>query len=834
MKDTRPIIVFDAEADGLLDTVTRVYCLSYKKQGGEIITLRTEDEYREFFSRDVYFCGHNVVGYDRELFKKIYGIEVPLWRFIDTQFMSQYLNEHFPRHSLESLSIEYGIGNKVEIEDWGELPQEKYEERCEKDVELNFKVFEIMFMELWTLYKGDRNEIMRLLAYLTYKAKARVQWTYRGIKIDVDRINKSLEELEGILEDKRTILATIMPPKADRTVYSKPKTTHKADGTPTKYLLDWQERLNNDTLQYRDEDNKWINYDGKIPKESLDTIRVVTSYSDANPGSSNQVKDWLFKLGWNPCTYSEVKKNGKIVRRVPQVSNPSDKTELVDSIKILAQDVPEILELSSYTIIRHRIGKLKALLKKKNKADRVFMGSSNLTSTMRIKHKKPLENMPKPYKPYASAIRSSLVAGEGNVLIGADLSSIEDKTKRHLIYDLDPEYVKLQESDGFDPHIDIGKIASLISEEEAEFYMKYRGAEKTAKDVDSPNNNEALEFIRNEENMSRYNDIDHKRDASKIANFSCLPVEITEVLTTEGWKCRKDLRVGDKVHNYNTLSGEMEEDTILLIIDREDIVYKLDNGRDALHSTENHRWYGKVLNQDGVEESEFFVTREITDRHKILKSVGETGNTYIKGHTLVKTDVGLHNVFCIVTKNSTFVIRQGNTVTITGNCTYGAGAPAVSAGAKIPLNVAETLVTAYRRRNWAVDVVCKNSNTREVNNKIFIYAPISGFWMRLRHDKDRLSAINQSSAVYVFDMWAWQIRTMLASDAKRDGKSVTDYGYHIPFEYHDEVLLEVPKHRVDRVLEVIKEAGNRVNDRLKLNVVVNYGVQVGHRYSEVS
>lgn len=673
MSLVKPILVFDAEADGLLDTATKIHCLSYKEHGQPIKTVTTKEDMQELFSRDVYFAGHNVVDYDRRLIKLIYDIDVPLEKFIDTRFLSMHLNDFLNSHSLDSVSRRYGFQPKVEIEDWKNLSLEEYIERCEVDTDINYKVFAEMYKDLMRLYEGDREEIHRLFLYLTYKAQAQVQWSYVGVKVDVPRAKSELEAFEKMIEDKRAALIEAMPPKANYTIYNVPKTKLKKDGTPSKHYENWLERLENDTLQILNEDGEWE--DAKdVPhiKEELDKIRIVTSYEEPNPGSSHQVKEWMFSLGWKPCTFNEVREDGKVVRRIPQINDPNDKTELVESIKLLIDDNPALAELESMSTLVHRAGKLKAFLEMRNEDDRVFMSSMSLTSTMRIKHRKPLENMPKSYKPFASAIRGSIVAGEGNVLIGVDLSSIEDKTKRHFIYDLDPEYVELQESPGFDPHIDIAKLAGMVGEEDADFYATHRKAIENGE-------------ITDEEVLKRFSDIDRKRDGAKVANFSC---------------------------------------------------------------------------------------------------------------------------------------------------TYGAGAPAVSAGAKIPLPMAESLVKTYRQRNWAVDVMTKRAPTKTVRGKTYIHNSISGFWMPLRHEKDRLSAINQSAAVYVFDTWAWTIRKMLENAFK--DRPIDSFGAHIPFEYHDEVVIEAREEDADKVLKIVERATQIVNDRLKLNITVGYGAGVGRTYSDVS
>ena len=53
--------------------------------------------------------------------------------------------------------------------------------------------------------------------------------------------------------------------------------------------------------------------------------------------------------------------------------------------------------------------------------------------------------------------------------------------------------------------------------------------------------------------------------------------------------------------------------------------------------------------------------------------VGIANKSHVTGQKLIKTNLGKKKVFCIRTENKSFVMRQGDCITITGNCLYGAG-----------------------------------------------------------------------------------------------------------------------------------------------------------------
>lgn len=86
-------------------------------------------------------------------------------------------------------------------------------------------------------------------------------------------------------------------------------------------------------------------------------------------------------------------------------------------------------------------------------------------NTLRDKHRE-LVNLPGVHSPYGEQIRGSLIAGKGKVLLGSDLSSLEDRVKHSFMIPHDKAYVDTMLEDDFDPHILMALTAGLITEEE--------------------------------------------------------------------------------------------------------------------------------------------------------------------------------------------------------------------------------------------------------------------------------------------------------------------------------------------------------------------------------
>lgn len=149
---------------------------------------------------------------------------------------------------------------------------------------------------------------------------------------------------------------------------------------------------------------------------------------------------------------------------------------------------------------------------------------------------------------------------------------------------------------------------------------------------------------------------------------------------------------------------------------------------------------------------------------------------------------------------------------------YGAAAATVAEQAKIPLKVAKKLHSGYHDRNKSVKQFSDALTIKIVQGQKWLLNPISNFWMFLSAEKDRFSCCNQSTAVYVFDLWLKYIR---------------EENIIVRFQYHDELAIYVDRDNLDEVKTKIKQAMDKVNNTLNLNVTLDCSIDVGKTYSDV-
>jgi len=95
---------------------------------------------------------------------------------------------------------------------------------------------------------------------------------------------------------------------------------------------------------------------------------------------------------------------------------------------------------------------------------------------------------------------------------------------------------------------------------------------------------------------------------------------------------------------------------------------------------------------------------------------------------------------------------------------------------------------------------------------------MNGFWYILRAEKDKFSAINQSTGAFCFDMWL---------------KNILEVYPKVAAQFHDELVAIIPLGVRDRFSNFLTEQMNKVNEQYKLNTPLRVDVEFGDNYAQV-
>ena len=450
------MIVFDIETDGL--NPSKIHCLSYTRDGTEYNTLTNYEDMKQLLLNEKGLIGHNIMRYDIPVLERILDIKIRS-RLYDTLPMSWVMNYDRGKHGLDGFGEDFGIPKPV-ITDWSEQPVEVYIHRCEEDVKINWKLWQNLLKRFMFVYK-DKKNLDKFFGYLSFKMNCAYAAEHVGWKLDVELAESSIDKLKEQQDQKVKELREVMPMRKVMSVKTKPKVCIKKDGSVSAHGQRWYNLL----------------VQNGLPKDYEGDVTVVKGVEDSNPNSPEQVKDWLFGLGWEPCTYKfdKNKETGE-EKKIPQVRKNG---ELTRSVQILIDDNPAVGVLDGLTVIQHRLGILHGFIQCQDNGY-LKAGVKGLTNTLRFKHVKPLVNLPGVDKPWGKEIRGCLIAPEGYTLCGADMTSLEDTTKRHYMKPYDPDYVEEMSQEGFDPHLDLAKHAGAVTQDQID---KHNSGESSLKSL---------------------------------------------------------------------------------------------------------------------------------------------------------------------------------------------------------------------------------------------------------------------------------------------------------------------------------------------------------------
>lgn len=387
-------LIFDIETDNLLPNVSKIHCICVED---------VDSDYKETFRSDMdgsiekgitrlsdttdELIGHNILGYDIPVLKKLYGFTSTNSRYGDTFILSQLF--YGDRKELD-FKIE-GFNKKLigshSLNAWGErlnYPKIDYQggfeqltdemvTYCEQDVSLTKKLFQFLESEM-------AKRIIDKDCILTEHDIAPIlqrQETY-GVLFDKDKAMHLLAKLQG---EKMRL-------KQELQAIFKPRVVSLGLFTP------------------------------KVSSRKFSTLKgaefTKIKFEEYNPSSRQQTIDRLIKdFGWNPEEFTDK-------------GNPSLDEDVLESLPF-----KELKPLQDYFTIDKRLGQIEngrqAWLKQVKEDGRIhgaIMQSG--TVTRRMSHYAPnMAQVVASDKLYGKECRELFCVPNNKVMIGVDADSLE-------------------------------------------------------------------------------------------------------------------------------------------------------------------------------------------------------------------------------------------------------------------------------------------------------------------------------------------------------------------------------------------------------------------------
>lgn len=400
------IYTCDLEADGLLDTATKVWCGVFKNsETKEVVKFRPHQiqEMLAFLDTVDVLKMHNGLGYDLPLLKKLYGYEFK-GKKVDTLIMSRLLNpkrivpfncpdKGIGPHSVEAWGYRVGRG-KPSHEDWSQFTEDMLH-RCSEDVEIQELIYEALMKEAgngkW------RNAF--LLSFELFDNLAKQEqygWLVdrKHMESCIRQLTKWIERIDKVITPRLPLVLEIEEQKVSGE-YKYIKKPFLKSGDYSQSVSDWCARHNLDPLL-----------------KPVGNCFSRVSFRRTNLDSNEETKDFLLQLGWEPKEWNT---NDAGERTSPKMSKDDPFDGIESRVgKLVAKRVQ----------CRQRRSIIEGLIEIIRPDGRISSSVNTLAVTGRATHR-GIVNVPKVGSFYGKQMRRIFVCKPGYVLVGTDSDSCQ-------------------------------------------------------------------------------------------------------------------------------------------------------------------------------------------------------------------------------------------------------------------------------------------------------------------------------------------------------------------------------------------------------------------------
>jgi len=419
-------LVFDIETDGLNPTV--IWCLVAIDDKGKFYNYTEDniDEGIKLLQGADKIIGHNILGFDIPVIKKLHGIDLyNADKVVDTLVLSRLFNPtREGGHSIAKWGYKLGIPKKDSPE-WTSFNEEMLS-YCQRDVSINYKLFNYLKKESIGFSK-DSIMLEHKVTYLLEEQKR------NGFLFDYEKAMMLTSELSSKLkETEDKVHETFQPIWIDDKLIT-PKL--KKDGQLSKQGLTEQEYT--DIIEGRLEQKPFM-------RKTL---------QEFNLGSRKQIGQRLQELGWKPNKFT-----------------PTGQAIVDESTLKKIKHIKEAQLIADFLLYQKRLAQVHSWIEAVNKTDNRVHASVICTGaiTGRMAHRSPnMAQVPSVSSPYGKECRACWTVPEGYKLVGIDASGLELRMLAH--YMADKEYIN--EIINGDIHTTNREFAGLKSRDEAKTFI---------------------------------------------------------------------------------------------------------------------------------------------------------------------------------------------------------------------------------------------------------------------------------------------------------------------------------------------------------------------------
>lgn len=454
---------FDLEANGFVNEATKVHCGVFQNMNtGEVKTFEPHQVHLmlRFMDTCTTLIGHNTIGYDFPLLKKLYDYEYKGTK-IDTVLMSRLQrpdrtlpfncpDKTIKPHSVAAWGYRVGRG-KVEHNDW-EVYTPEMLHRCVEDVAIQVLIYHELLKEgadrEWT-----RAHMLNVKLFEILQKQEDYGWL-----VDREYMDRSIHLLSHFIRKIDAALAPKLPltliveeanERGERKYIKKP---FLKSGAYSQSVEAWRERHG---------------VEGRIVVGPFSRINYLTV--DLSKGV--QTKEFLLREGWIPDKWNYKKEGGKLVKDDEGKLIPtSPKLSHEDSFFGIKSGVGKLI--AKRVQASHRRSNIEGWIKLIRPDGRIASRVSGMASTSRLKHA-GVVNVPGGDSFFGKQMRSCFIVKEGFKIVGTDSEGCQLRMLAARMGDA--EYmdviVKGDKDKGTDMHTTNMKAAGLHSRAQAKTFI---------------------------------------------------------------------------------------------------------------------------------------------------------------------------------------------------------------------------------------------------------------------------------------------------------------------------------------------------------------------------
>ena len=367
------MIFLDIETNLKHDTIW--LCVTKHNTTGEVRHWREADTLQQYLEGEQ-VVGHNIIGFDAPILKKVWGVGISDNNLVDTLVMSRLYKPDIDivipeqgkapsPHSLEAWGYRLG-SHKIGFTDFDSGWSEEMATYCEQDVLLLENLYN--HLSIVMAKEGFSHQSIQLEHEVAIICRGMED---NGFKLDIEKAMVLNATLNGRMSDIEEEMQQVFPPIVEQ------------------------------------------RFSEKTGKQLKDKVTIF------NPGSRQQIGDRLMKLGWQPT-------------KMTPTGQP-----IVDEDTLKGVVFPEGQIIAEYLMIQKRVAQISSWLELVGDDGRVHgRVTTNGAVTGRATHSSPnMAQVPAVGSPFGAECREMWTVPKGYKQVGVDLSGIELRCLGHYLND---------------------------------------------------------------------------------------------------------------------------------------------------------------------------------------------------------------------------------------------------------------------------------------------------------------------------------------------------------------------------------------------------------------